>query len=119
MSSTETDEIIEHIKQDMRQAMKNSERTTAETLKSLLARISNAEAVHPTVQTNDENTIAGAVKGVGNSEVQRKILTLSDLQSIMRAEQEEMEAALLQIDSNSEYAQQLQEKIAVINIYRL
>jgi type II secretory pathway component HofQ len=117
MTFTQPNEIVERIEQDMHQAMKSRDRATTETLKSLLAQISNAEAVHSVDHINGGDTIAGATKGVGSSEAQRKVLTLSDLRSIILAEKQEIEAVIQQIDKNSEYAHALQEKLLLLEKY--
>lgn len=118
MAHTDANELIAHIQQDMRQAMKAGKRIELEELRSLLARISNAEAVvvqNQKVET--ANPIAGAVDGVGRSEAQRKTLTLADVQAIVQAEKQEIETTLSQIDTGSDYAAVLSQKLAAIQKY--
>lgn len=115
---TSTPELIERLRSDMRQAMKENRRLELEELRSLLACISNAEAVSP-VDPNvvSQTEIAGAVVGVGNTEVERKTLSAEDVAAVLRAEIDEMHDILALIDSNSDYAADLRTKIAIVEKY--
>lgn len=110
MIDTQADKLVERIQQDMRQALKDRERIKLDELRSLLARISNAEAVP---SPND----MGTAQGVGSTEVERKQLSLADVHTIIIAEMHEIESSLLGIDPASDYAVQLQEKLAVLQEY--
>lgn len=100
--------LPEQISSDMRAAMKRRDATTANTLKSLLARISNAEAVDSSHLDTTKIT-----------EVSRKQLSQSDIDSIIDAEIAELESALTQLGgSESNYKTELQEKITLISKYR-
>jgi uncharacterized protein len=103
----------------MRQAMKNKQRVELEELRSLLARISNAEAVSQDGLDagNLTSSIAGAAKGVGSTEAQRRVLSAADIKSIILAEQQEIEAVLAKIDSDTEYAATLRAKNVVVQKY--
>lgn len=97
--------LTEQISIDMRNSMKAGERSQAETLKALLARFSNAEAV-PVDQHKD------------STEVARKSLTLSDLYSILDDEINELQQAAEQFDRQSEYRAELEQKIAILMQYK-
>jgi uncharacterized protein YqeY len=119
MATTAPDDLVELITYDMRQAMKNKQRVELDELRSLLARISNAEAISQDGLSADSLTspVAGAVKGVGSTEAQRRVLSAADIKSIIFAEQQEIESTLSRIDSNTEYAADLRAKIAVVQKY--
>jgi uncharacterized protein YqeY len=63
MTDMQPDRFIERMQQDMRQALKDRERTKLDELRSLLARISNAEAI---ALPADGASIAGAAQGVNS-----------------------------------------------------
>lgn len=118
MVDTQADELIDRIKQDMRQAMKSGERVRLNALRSLLAQISNAEAIAPQGnKVNDDSPVAGAAEGVGSTEVSRKQLTLAEVHSIVHGEISEIKAVLDGLDETSEYASELREKIAAIQMH--
>lgn len=113
MADLQATELINRLQQDMRQALKSRERSKLDELRSLLARISNAEAVTPP----DIMMSADVAQGVGNTEAQRKQLSFADVHTIMAAEAHEIESSLLGIDEASDYALQLREKLAVVQAY--
>lgn len=97
--------LTEHISIDMRNAMKAGERSKAETLKALLARFSNAEAVPADQYQN-------------STEVARKILTLDDLYAIIDDEIKELQQAASTLPSSSKYRVELEQKTAILLQYR-
>lgn len=101
-------ELITRIQQDLRQAMKDRDTAKLNVLRSLSARISNAEAVQVTSLANS---------GVGSTEVPRRQLTLSDIRQIITAELYEIETALDAIDKSSAYAADLRQKATIIQEY--
>lgn len=107
---------MRRMQQDMRQALKDRERNKLDELRSLLARISNAEAVAPP-DTVMDGKMAGAAEGVGSTEVPRKQLSLTEVHAIIVAEAHEIESSLLGIDKTSDYAAQLREKLVVTQGY--
>ena len=118
MIDPQANELITRINQDMRQAMKDRDSLKLGELRSLLARISNAEAVTPQdVSVDAGSPIAGAEAGVGSTEAQRKQLTLHDIHAVIQAEIDELEAALQGLDDASDYAVELREKIAAVAAY--
>lgn len=92
----------------MRQAMKDRDTAKLSILRSLSARISNAEAVPASPTTN---------VGVGSTEAARQQLTLDDIQQIITAELHEIEATLDTVDELSTYAVDLRQKAAIIQAY--
>lgn len=111
MTNTRADELMERIKQDMRQAMKDRNRTRLDVLRSLSARLSNTEAV-------DAQTEASTMGiGVGSTELERRQLTLEEVRNVILAELHEVEAALDGIDESSSYAADLRQKAAIIREY--
>lgn len=117
MTNLTPNELVEQIQSDMRQAMKSRRRAELDELRSLMARISNAEAISPDGLSVDDVTssIAGAARGVGSTEAQRRVLSTDDIRAIIRAEQQEIQETLSQIDDSTEYAAELQAKAAVVS----
>ena len=110
MQNLDATNLIDQIQKDMRQALKNGSRLECDTLRSLLARINSAEAiVRP--QTNEP------VIGVGSSEVVRKTLSLTDVRDVIVDEEAEIKAAFEMLDSSSDYAKELHEKMTIIQKY--
>ena len=105
-------QLIELITHDMREAMKNKERNKLDELRSLLARIHNAEAITPPTSTEPNAGI-----GTGSTEADRKQLTLADIRSIIHAEMQEIETALVGIAITTDYSIELHEKLAVVQKY--
>jgi uncharacterized protein len=96
--------------------MKNRELTKLSALRSLLARLHNAESVtRPDDAPETGGPIAGATAGVGSTEAPRKQLTLTEVQAIIQAEIQEIETTLRQLNESSEYAAELREKLVVIH----
>lgn len=116
MVDPQADKLIERIRQDMRQALKDRDRNTLDELRSLLARISNAEAITPPEVVSGGH-VAGAAQGVGSTEAQRKQLSLADVRAIITDEAHEIESSLPGIDQTSDYAAQLREKLTIIQKY--
>lgn len=106
-------EIIDQIRRDMLQAMKSKNALEANQLKSLLARISNAEAVPIT----SDSSLLGRSAGVGSTEAPRRALTADDIQTIIIAEKDEIETTLAQLDVDSDYARALRQKHEIVQRY--
>lgn len=103
-------DFINHLNNDMRSAMKSRDTTTTNALKSLLARISNAEAV----DLKAINTL-----GVGSTEVSRRLLSEADIYSIIDDEINELQQALSSLESSpSRYTTELKDKIAILQRYK-
>ena len=106
------------LQQDMRQALKDRNRLDLEELRSILARISSTEAIAPSADgAQGETPIAGAVVGVGNSEVARKLLTLDDLLAILQAEHDEIMLTISQVGPDTAYGKDLLAKATVVERY--
>ncbi len=118
MTDIQAEELIESINQDMRHVMKDRKLIELNELRSLLARISSAEAVAlPRSKIRIAGPVAGATEGVGNSEVSRRQLSFSELRAVILDEVNEINATLTAIDENSDYAVELRQKVAVIKKY--
>lgn len=104
MTDTRADELVQRMNQDMRRAMQDNQPVTLNELRSLLAWISNAQAV-PTQNHQ------------GETEVPRKVLTFNDIQEILAAEISELQEALNTVGKASPYGDELQRKIAVVKTY--
>jgi hypothetical protein len=97
--------------------MKDRDRIKVDTLKSLLARFSNNEAVRPPDLSSTESQIAGANKGVGSTEVSRKVLSLSDREEIIRDEIQEIQQVVNQLSQPSDYRADLEQRLLVLQEY--
>jgi uncharacterized protein YqeY len=106
MTVNQSQSLFKQIQEDMRRAVKQGDRLAAEELRSLLARISNAEAV-------DNSSVTD-----GSTEVARRSLDLQDMQKIITDEMKEIQDVLDVIDSSSLYGKELQKKIEIISIYQ-
>lgn len=110
--------LMTRLQHDMRQALKDRNRLDLEELRSLLARISSAEAIAPSDDgVQNETPIAGAVVGVGNSEAARKLLTLDDLLAVLQAEHDEIMLTISQVGPDTAYGKDLQAKATVVERY--
>lgn len=105
-----SDNLVERIRFDMRAAMKAGRPAETNTLKSLLARFSNAEAV--------PQDGVSASKGVGSTEAPRKLLNATDLHAIIDDEISELQEVIDQLDDQSSYRTELQDKIIILSRYK-
>lgn len=99
--------------QDMRTALKARDTLQANTLKSLMARLANAEAVpvDATLQTVLADTTIP-------HEAPRKQLNYADAQQILQAEITELNIAINHLDTNtSEYKAELLKARSVLSHY--
>lgn len=85
------------LRTDLTAAMRAKDRATASVLRTVLSAIANAEAQPAGEQTPasllGEGAIAGAVAGLGATEVARRDLTADDVRRIVAAERAERLAA--------------------------
>lgn len=106
-------QTINRIKSDLLTARKERDQVKTTALQSLLARVSNAEAVAAP---------AGeyvARVGVGSTEAKRRALTDQDIQRIISDEINELKQALLHMADHPDhpYAAELQQKIDQLTQY--
>lgn len=88
----------EGLRRDLTRAIAARDFAAVSALRSTLAAIQNAEAVDIRSQAalaTPDARIAGSVSGLGGAEVQRRGLTATELQAIVRAELDERVAAAL------------------------
>ena len=80
------------LRHDLRAAIKARDRTTTRALRSALSAIENAETtevIHdPQVATGSEY-IAGSTAGLGATEVERRVLSDSDVRALIQAQVDE------------------------------
>lgn len=83
------------LKADLVTAMKAREIDTIGALRSAIAAIDNAEAVEAPTSTEvaTSETIAGATAGVGSTEVERRDLSIAEVQALLSDQMAECEAA--------------------------
>jgi len=118
MNTPTVDELTVRMKEDLRTAMKAGKSPEVSALRSLLARISNAEAVQPSQATpEDDLSIAGAQRGVGSTEAVRRTLTPADVDELIVAEIKEVQDAMQSVGEDSDYGQELRQKITIIGGY--
>lgn len=87
---------MNQLRADLLEARKTKDTAHMQTLKSLIARVDNAEAI-PTAQTGvevDNQFFAGAKSGLGSTEAERKVLSMQDIRDIIASEIAEIEATL-------------------------
>lgn len=102
--------------------MKAGDRRSVGALRSALAAIDNAEAVHPEAgggpgrRPAGGGPIAGAATGLGATEVDRKVLTEEEVADVVRAEMTERTAAAAEYDrlGRSDRAAELRAEAAVL-----
>lgn len=106
MTTNLAQELTTRITTDMRQALKDGRRLELDALRSVLARISNAEAI-------PQDQLAA----VTQTELPRRVLSVEEIRALLLAEIEEMQDVLARIDSKNAYAADLRVKIAVVREY--
>lgn len=104
MDINDAEALRNRIGDDMRLAMKNRNKVEVDELRTLLSRISNAEAL----------PIESGITGV---EMQRKELTFDDIKGILVEEENEIEATITVVGSQPEYIAELHEKLKVVQRY--
>ncbi|HJP96152.1 MAG TPA: hypothetical protein VJ843_02145 [Candidatus Saccharimonadales bacterium] len=108
-----TDATIEQMKHDLLDARKARDQLTVAALQSVLARITNAEAVAI------PDTGMPMLVGVGAAEVARKELTGAEIQTLIHDEIAELHAAKESMADHADhpYAVELDQKIALLSRY--
>lgn len=118
MSDPQVAASINQLNQDLRRSLKEKDKIRLSVLRSLLTRISNAEAVQVVASSDQvDGPIAGATPGVGSSEVARKQLSMEDLQTSIEAELSEVTTVLDQLNSDGSYAEELRLRISILKEY--
>ena len=104
--------ILDHLKADLLAARKAHDHLKTETLQSVLAAITNKEAV-PVQQETHQNNV-----GVGSTEVARRVLSEEDILQVVQDEIDEIQAAIKGMgDDGQPYATELKQKIAILTAY--
>ena len=110
------------LRQGLIAAMKARDSVAVSALRSAIAAIDNAEAVdvapEPASLVGSEH-VAGAVAGVGSTELPRRTLDDAEMEAIVRAQMDERVAAAQQFDElgATERAEQLRAEAAVLARY--
>ncbi|MGD8373955.1 MAG: hypothetical protein PVI21_03805 [Candidatus Woesebacteria bacterium] len=115
-----TQTLIDQIKKDAITARKQHDMLTASTLQSLLARITNSEAVAAQKASDTKSGhIANASAGVGSTEAPRKELSVDDIKNIINDEINELKQATEHFskDNTSPYLNELNKKILIATKY--
>lgn len=108
-----TDPTVEQMKHDLLEARKSRDLLSVDTLQSVLARITNAEAV----SVPDMGALPAI--GVGATEVARKELTSTEIQTIIHDEITELTQAKASMADHLDhpYVVELEQKIALLSQY--
>jgi hypothetical protein len=117
-SDTGGDAIQARLRLALRAALKTKDTVAASALRSVLAAISNAEAVppHPGTTPVASQHVAGGAAGLGSAEAERKILSRQETARIIEDEIFERRAAIRQYEAvgRPELAERLRHEIQVI-----
>jgi uncharacterized protein YqeY len=100
-------------------AMKARDRVAVTALRATLAAIDNAEAVDRPASADHGLAIERSPVGVGAAEVERRVLTETQVEDIVRAEMAEREAAARDYDraGRPERAEQLRNEVRVLSAH--
>jgi uncharacterized protein YqeY len=103
--------LRESLKTDLKTAMKARQPHTVSTLRTVLAAIDNAEAV-------DVDTSFVPMTGI-TKDVPRKVLSEADMEAILRAEVDDLQAAMVHYEAGgrADEAEILREKLNALLIY--
>jgi hypothetical protein len=90
-SMADEESLRARLRRALTDAMKQRDRTAVTALRTTLSAIDNSEAVAPPEQPSDigSGAIAGAVHGVGRSEVRRRDLTEGEIRDVVIGQIEE------------------------------
>ncbi|WKG05477.1 glutamyl-tRNA amidotransferase [Mycolicibacterium sp. HK-90] len=105
------------LRESLLAARKSRDATSVTAIRSALSAIDNAETPQPDqTDTRTGGAIAGAVTGVGSTEMARRVLTDREVRDLIRAEIDERLAAADQYTANghSDRASDLQSQAAVL-----
>lgn len=108
-----TDAIVEQMKHDLLDARKARDQETVNALQAVLTRITNAEAV------SVPDAGAPMLVGVGATEVARRELASTEIQTLIHDEIAELTAAKASMADHADhpYAIELDQKIAILSRY--
>ncbi|MET3961873.1 uncharacterized protein YqeY [Marmoricola sp. OAE513] len=113
--------LVERLRADLTQAMRDRDRDVAQVLRTVLSAIANDEAqpVGDAELPLVEGPIAGAVHGLGAAEVARRLLTEEDVRGIVDGERAERLNAAADLDGHGQVhaADALRAAAAVLDRY--
>lgn len=104
------------LRSDLRTAMKDKHHSEVEVLRTLIARLDNAEA--PSILTTQtESNPSHALRG--SAEVERLLLSNSEVHQLLRAEIEERETAAAEMErlGRSDHAENLRASARLVTRY--
>ena len=87
--------VLTALRRDLAAAMKAQDSVSVSALRSALAAIANAEAVDASAESlrpTESSHFAGSVSGLGNAEVQRRVLGEGEMERLVGAEAEERQS---------------------------
>jgi 5'-deoxynucleotidase YfbR-like HD superfamily hydrolase/uncharacterized protein YqeY len=108
-----TASVVKRLQADLLVARKAHDRLKTEAIQSVLAAISNKEAVPPQKETHD------TPGGVGSTEVARRVLSDADIAQVIRDEISEIQGAIdgIGAQAGQPYAAELKQKLAILTAY--
>jgi len=113
-------DIKETLTKDLKEAMQQKNSVAINAIRTLRARIDNAEApiLPEPLSLQMAGGIAGATEGLGSTEVRRKELSTEDIQEIIRQEIEDSEKMLSVLRDNAlPDTECFAEQVAVLRSY--
>lgn len=111
------------LRDDLKSAMKSRSAVNVSAIRSLLAALDDAEAVAPPatapVSAAAGEHVAGAAVGVGSTEVDRRTLTVTEIELVVAGQVEERQAAAATFDAvdQPDAAQRLRAEALVVQRY--
>lgn len=99
-SETPADRWRSTLRAELMAARKARSTSQVSALRSVLAAIDNAETPEHVQVTATSDTVAGAVSGLGATEVARKVLTDEEIRALVFAEIDERRSAARQLPSS-------------------
>jgi uncharacterized protein YqeY len=107
--------ILDQLKNDWLTARKAQDRVKTDALQSVLARISNAEAV----PLDPRHKASDLHMGVGSTEAARRALSEQDVRQVIQDERDELHDAVAEMGGHADhpYAAELKQKAGLLSAY--
>jgi uncharacterized protein YqeY len=124
VEKTPADELRARLRQDLSAAMRARRTLEVAALRAAMAAVDNAEAIEAAParkQPPPGERIAGAVAGVGSTDVARRPLTIAELEQILNRESDDLgeQASRCESLGRNEEASRLRSQAEVIRRYRV
>jgi uncharacterized protein YqeY len=111
----------DRLRRDLRAALKSRQPETISTLRTMIAAIDNAEAIHPEAESPRcaDGIIAHSSAGIGSTEAPRRELGMADIQAIVRGLifEYETHGERYRAMRQHEAAERLQRKANILHTY--